>query len=205
MQPACATQSTDRLGNLKGLEEVRLQLLQHCIKLPMTPTEGASQLTVQQVTKANVSERFQGVQYYCKIGTSEYLSTVRLQTATENLALCQMPVNSLYEQLQVQIGSHIEDLTLEQVSPDAGRSTQLVHTFLVAKDCPYLQMPPYTCKIQTPAQEVINIQLQHCGTRISLQPPREPSQECRTPWQTCTTHWPGTIKRSPAVAPKASD
>ena len=157
-------------GKLEGLEEVRLQ---HCIKLPMTPTEGASQLTIQQVTKANVSEGFQGVQYYCKVGTIEYLSTVRLQAATENLALCQMPLSAFYEQLQTQIGSHIEDLTLEQVSPDAGRSTQLVHTFLVAKDCPYLQMPPYTCRIQTPAQEEINIQLQHCGTRISLQPPRK--------------------------------
>ena len=63
-------------GNLSGLEEVRLQLLQNSIKLPMTPTEGASQLTIHQVTKADVSQEFQGVQYFCKIGTIEYLSTV---------------------------------------------------------------------------------------------------------------------------------
>ena len=56
-------------GNLIGLEEV---LLQHSIKLPMTPTEGASQLTLHLVTKTDVSKGFKGVQYFCKVGTIEY-------------------------------------------------------------------------------------------------------------------------------------
>ena len=37
-------------GNLDRLEDVRLQLLQKGIKLPMTPQEGAVQLTIHQVT-----------------------------------------------------------------------------------------------------------------------------------------------------------
>ena len=159
-------------GKLSGLEEVRLQLLQHSIKLPMTPTEGASQLTLHLVTKADVSKGFKGVQYFCKIGTIEYLSTVRLQVATEHPVLCQHEQVDLAKQLSREIDAPIEDLTLEQVSPDGGRSTQLVHTFLVPKDAKYLQTPPYYCTINTPAQGTIKVQLQHCGTRMSLQPPR---------------------------------
>ena len=49
-------------GSLDGLEEVRLQLLQQGMKLPMTPTEGATQLTIHQTTSANASQGFQGVQ-----------------------------------------------------------------------------------------------------------------------------------------------
>ena len=44
-------------GNLSGLEEVRLQLLQHSIKLPMTPTEGASQLTLHLVRRQQGLQR----------------------------------------------------------------------------------------------------------------------------------------------------
>ena len=137
-------------GSLEGLEEVRLQLLQRGIKLPMTPTEGATQLTIHQVTAANATQGFQGVQYYCKAGTIEYLSTVRLQITTEHPLLCTHDSEDLSKQLQNQIGARIEDLTLEQVSPDGGRSTQLVHTFLIHKESQYLQTPPYNCKLQTP-------------------------------------------------------
>ena len=139
-------------GNLSGLEEVRLQLLQNSIKLPMTPTEGASQLTIHQVTKADVSQGFQGVQYFCKIGTIEYLTTVRLQVATEHPVLCQHDLVDLAKQISREVGSNVEDLALEQVSPDGGRSTQLAHTFLVPKDSKYLQTPPYPCTINTPTQ-----------------------------------------------------
>ena len=161
-------QITTLHGNLSGLEEVRLQLLQNSIKLPMTPTEGASQLTLHLVTKADVSKGFQGVQYFCKIGTTEYLSTVRLQVATEHPVLCQHDLVDLAKQISSEIGSNIGDLALEQVSPDGGRSTQLVHTVLVPKDSKYLQAPPY----YTPTQGAIKVQLQHCGMRVNLQPPR---------------------------------
>ena len=116
----------------------------------MTPTEGATQLTIHQVTAANASRGFQGVQFYCKVGTIEYLSTVRLQIATEHPLLCAHDSEDLCKQLQDQIGARIEDLTLEQVSPDAGRSTQLVDTFLIHKDSQYLQTPPYNCKLHIP-------------------------------------------------------
>ena len=100
------------------------------------------------------------------------LSTVRLQVATEHPVLCQHEQVDLATQLSREIGRPIEDLALEQVSPDRGRSTQLVHTFLVPKDAKYLQTPPYYCTINTSAQGTIKVQLQHCGTRMSLQPPR---------------------------------
>ena len=48
-------------GSLEGLEEVRLQLLQQGIKLPMTPTEGATQLTIHQTTPAKACQGFQGL------------------------------------------------------------------------------------------------------------------------------------------------
>ena len=176
MQPASNTPSNRQMatlhGNLSGLEEVRLQLLQHSIKLPMTPMEGASRLTLHLVTKTDVSKGLKGVQYFCKVGTIEYLSTVRLQVATEHPVLCQHEQVDLATQLSREIGRPIEDLALEQVSPDRGRSTQLVHTFLVPKDAKYLQTPPYYCTINTSAQGTIKVQLQHCGTRMSLQPPR---------------------------------
>ena len=137
-------------GSLEGLEEVRLQLLQQGIKLPMTPTEGATQLTIHQTTPAKACQGFQGLQFYCKIGTIEYLSTIRLQIAAEHPLLCLHDKDDLCKQLQKQIGARIEDLTLEQVSPDAGRSTQLVHTFLIHKDSPFLLTPPYNCKLNIP-------------------------------------------------------
>ena len=65
----------------------------------MTPTEGASQLTLHLVTKTDVSKGFKGVQYFCKVGTIEYLSTVRLQVATEHPVLCQHEQVDLATQL----------------------------------------------------------------------------------------------------------
>ena len=129
-------------GCFEGLEEARLQLLQNSIKLPMTPTEGATQITLHQVTPANVSHGFQGVQFYCKVGTIEYLSAIRLQIAAEHPLLRTHDAEDLHKQLQEQSGTRIEDLTLEQASPDSGRSTQLVHTFLIHKDSHFLRTPP---------------------------------------------------------------
>ena len=160
-------------GSLEGLDEVRLQLLQQEIKLPMTPTEGATQLTIHQTTPAKACQGFQGLQFYCKIGTIEYLSTIRLQIAAEHPLLCLHDKDDLCKQLQKQIGTRIEDLTLEQVSPDAGRSTQLVHTFLIHKDSPFLLTPPYNCKLNIPTLGQISIQLQHCGMRVGRQAPRK--------------------------------
>ena len=160
-------------GSLEGLEEVRLQLLQQGIKLPMTPTEGATQLAIHQTTPAKACQGFQGLQFYCKIGTIEYLSTIRLQIAAEHPLLCLHDKDDLYEQLQEQTGTRIEDLTLEQVSPDAGRSTQLVHTFLIHKNSPFLLTPPYNCKLNIPTLGQISIQLQHCGMRVGRQAPRK--------------------------------
>ena len=160
-------------GSLEGLEEVRLQLLQQGIKLPMTPTEGATQLTIHQTTPAKACQGFQGLQFYCKTGTIEYLSTIRLQIAAEHPLLCLHDKDDLCKQLQEQTGTRIEDLTLEQVSPDAGRSTQLVHTFLINKNSPFLLTPPYNCKLNIPTLGQIGIQLQHCGMRIGRQAPRK--------------------------------
>ena len=160
-------------GNLDRLEDVRLQLLQKGIKLPMTPQEGAVQLTIHQVTAADTQQGLQGVQFYCKVGTIEYLSTVRLQIAEEHPLLCAHDIEDLNKQLQEQIGDRIDDLTLEQVSPDAGRSTQLVHTFLVHKDSHYLRTPPYNCKINIPTLGSVHLQLQHCGMRIGRTAPRK--------------------------------
>ena len=160
-------------GNLDRLEDVRLQLLQKGIKLPMTPQEGAVQLTIHQVTAADTQQGLQGVQFYCKVGTIEYLSTVRLQIAEEHPQLCAHDIEDLNKQLQEQIGDRIDDLTLEQVSPDAGRSTQLVHTFLVHKDSHYLRTPPYNCKINIPTLGCVHLQLQHCGMRIGRTAPRK--------------------------------
>ena len=160
-------------GNLDRLEDVRLQLLQKGIKLPMTPQEGAVQLTIHQVTAADTQQGLQGVQFYCKVGTIEYLSTVRLQIAEEHPLLCAHDIEDLNKQLQEQIGDRIDDLTLEQVSPDAGRSTQLVHTFLVHKDSHYLRTPPYNCKINIPTLGRVHLQLQHCGMRIGRTAPRK--------------------------------
>ena len=160
-------------GNLDRLEDVRLQLLQKGIKLPMTPQEGAVQLTIHQVTAADTQQGLQGVQFYCKVSTIEYLSTVRLQIAQEHPQLCAHDIEDLNRQLQEQIGDRIDDLTLEQVSPDAGRSTQLVHTFLVHKDSHYLRTPPYNCKINIPTLGTVHLQLQHCGIRIGRTAPRK--------------------------------
>ena len=66
--------------------------------------------------------RIPGLQFYCKIGTIEYLSTIKLQIATEHPLLCLHDKDDLYKQLQEQTGTRIEDLTLEQVSPDAGEA-----------------------------------------------------------------------------------
>ena len=79
----------------------------------------------------------------------------------------------LCKQLQDQVGAHVEDLTLEQVSPDAGRSTQRVHTFLIHKDSQFLRTPPYTCKLNIPPLGQIDVQLQHCGMRVGRQAPRK--------------------------------
>ena len=122
----------------------------------MTPREGASQLTIHQVTKADVSQGFQGAQYFCKVGTVEYLSTVRLQVATEHPVLCQHDLVDLAQQISREIGSNIEDLALEQVSPDGGRSTQLCTPS-------WCQKTASTCK-------------HHPTTAQSTPQPREPSE-----------------------------
>lgn len=136
----------------------------------MRPSEGAVQLTVWQVQKGDSKGDHCGARYYCRVGTIEYLKTIGLQLAVENHGVQQLQQSELQAQLEKQIGEQIEDLTLEQVSPDGGRSTQLVHTFLIAKDSPFLRKPPYCCILQLPQQKEVQVHLQHCGTRLNMQP-----------------------------------
>ena len=101
---------------------MRLQLLQNSINLPMTPIEGASQLTIHLVRKADVSQGFQGAQYFCKIGTIEHLE--HRQTAGGHRAPpSEHDLIDLAKQISREMESNIEDLALEQVSPDGGCST----------------------------------------------------------------------------------
>ena len=156
-------------GDLSGLEEVRLQPLQHSIKLPMTPTEGASQLTIHQVTKANVSRGFEGVQYFCKIGTIEYLSCHREPSPlpTRHQRPCQATTQRNRKQHRHR-RPHTR-ASQPRCWPQHATSTHLP----CAHDCAYLQTPPYACTISTPTQGDIKVQLQHCGMRVNLQPPRK--------------------------------
>lgn len=156
-----------------GLEHIRLQLLQNAIKLPMTPCEGAVQLTVRQANRADSNKGFQGTRFYCRIGTIKYVENVRLQISTENADISHQPCIELKEQLEQQLQTSVRDLTLEHISPDGGRSTQLVHTFLVSKSAAFLRDRPYHCDVIVKEQERIRVRLRHCGTRLGLQPPRK--------------------------------
>ena len=54
-----------------------------------------------------------------------------------------------------------------------GRSTQLVHTFLIPKTSPFLDQLPWQLKLSIGehANEVVS--LQYCGMRVSGQPPHK--------------------------------
>ena len=84
----------------------------------MTPTEGAAQLTTIQTNQAENSREFRGARFYCRIGTIEYLESVRLQISSECTEIRQLACGELQNQLEQLFFCH------ERLRDQIGRPSQ---------------------------------------------------------------------------------
>lgn len=75
------------------------------------------QLTVRQAKNATCVDGFGDGLFHCRT------KTVRLQIATPNPAVHSLAFQDIQNQSTQRLDCLIDDLTLEQVSPDGGHST----------------------------------------------------------------------------------